>query len=299
MSVYSVIVTFNPVIANVESLLRQLTEQVNGVVVVDNGSVNEVDLAACVAKFERVELMKLACNHGIAAAQNFGIRSAAASGAEYIVFFDQDSSIESGFVDELTLAFQATPPAKKVACVAPVFVDSRYGFYYPLIEVNKYGFRRKIEPSNKKELFNVSLVISSGSCISVDALKDIGGMNEDFFIDYVDTEWCLRAISNGYSIVIAPKAKMEHAIGDSSIKILFWRVPVHSAFRRYYRVRNSFYLLKLPHVPKVLALQEIFSSFVYQAILIFSTRSFSLYFRSWIVGVLDGILNRPKLTWKL
>lgn len=81
-------------------------------------------------------------------------------------------------------------------------------------------------------------------------------MDESLFIDYVDTEWCLRAIAKGYKVYAATSAKMSHAIGDKAIKVLAWHVPVHSAFRRYYRLRNGLLLARMKHIPPLIKVRE-------------------------------------------
>lgn len=60
------------------------------------------------------------------------------------------------------------------------------------------------------------------------------------FIDYVDTEWCFRALSKGYKLYMSEKAVMRHSVGDDTINLLNFKIPVHSGYRRYYRVRNLF-----------------------------------------------------------
>jgi rhamnosyltransferase len=71
-------------------------------------------------------------------------------------------------------------------------------------------------------------------------------MRENYFIDYVDTEWCIRAEAMGYKNYVSSKAVMKHAIGDNILKFKYFNVPVHSPFRRYYRVRNAFYGKRKP-----------------------------------------------------
>ena len=43
--------------------------------------------------------------------------------------------------------------------------------------------------------------------------------DEDFFIDFVDVEWCLRCKKNKVAIFVVPDAVMEHEIGISSVKL--------------------------------------------------------------------------------
>src|SRR5205085_10676567 len=58
------------------------------------------------------------------------------------------------------------------------------------------------------------ILISSGLLISVSALKAIGYPKKEYFIDLVDIEWCLRALSKGYQIEIVKTIQMRHTIGE-------------------------------------------------------------------------------------
>ena len=130
--------------------------------------------------------------------------------------------------------------------------------------------------------------------VSVDTLNQVGLMRDEYFIDYVDTEWCLRAESLGFKNYISSKAIMKHTIGDNVINLKVINVPVHSAFRRYYRVRNAFLMLREPHIPTLLVVREIVFSFIHQIILIFTQKSKWDYMKSYFRGLNDGIRSLRK-----
>lgn len=284
--IFSVIVTYNPDWVVVAQLVNTLLTQVNGVVIVDNGSAN----IAQKPDLPIVREVLLGKNCGIAAAQNIGIQAAESLNAKYIIFFDQDSHVPLGFVAALYKEYKRLcASGLRIAAVVPVFKDSRYGFYYPFVNIDALGRRSKVDPSNFTQPFPVSLAISSGTFTGVDAIHVLGNMREVFFIDYVDTEWCLRATHNEYVIYAVPSAVMEHAIGDEFIKFLGFNLPVHSPFRRYYRIRNSFYLLRFPWIPKLLSIREILVSIAHQVILIIKMPESGLHMRALYAGIRDGL----------
>ncbi|MFX8766500.1 glycosyltransferase family 2 protein, partial [Acinetobacter baumannii] len=86
------------------------------------------------------------------------------------------------------------------------FIDDRYNFFYKTISVTKSGFREKHDVSQITKPLHSTLLISSGSLISVEALKAVGLMRDYYFIDYVDTEWCLRAEYLGYKNFVSAQA---------------------------------------------------------------------------------------------
>jgi rhamnosyltransferase len=288
--IYAVLVTYNPDPACVASLAARLRDQVERLLVIDNGSANGTALAALCATLPAVTLLALASNTGIAHAQNAGVALARREGARYIVYFDQDSTPPAGFVTTLRASFDTLSARVRVAATVPVFRHARDGFYYPLILLRRFGLRTKIVPDGAGGApFVVSMAISSGTFTSLAVLDDVGPMRDDFFIDYVDTEWCLRALARGYTFYAVPGASMLHAIGDHTMPFLRWRVPVHTAARRYYRIRNGFYMLRLAHVPLLLGLREIGFNCVHQVLMIATQRPRGLQLRVFARAVLAGL----------
>lgn len=285
MKIYAVIITFNPNVDNVFKLVESLLLQSVNVVVVDNNSNNKSDLNSLML----AHTIMLDDNLGIAKAQNIGIDYAEKNNAEYIVFFDQDSSIPDNYINNLMFDYkQLKIQGLKIGAIGPRFIDDRHDFYYKTISLSKSGFRKKMDVSNITQPIHSSLLISSGSLISVETLKNVGLMRENYFIDYVDTEWCIRAESQGYKNYMSSKAVMRHTIGDKILQFGFFNVPVHSPFRRYYRVRNAMYMLHEPHVPFLLFIREMIFNFVHQMILVCSEKEKKAYLKSYLNGIRDG-----------
>lgn len=290
MSTFAIIVTFNPSLNSIEEMVNALSSQVESILLVDNFSKNKADLINYCKKFSRVELHCLSENFGIAKAQNTGLIVAREKKARYVIFFDQDSKPEKDIVRVLRDNYLKLSSKENVAAVAPIYKDSRYGFIYPSILIDKFGFRKKVVPrENSVKPISSSLLISSGTFTSMSTIDDVGLMREDFFIDYVDTEWCLRALNKGYVFYSIPQVCMSHAIGDKFISVFGLRIPVHSPFRRYYRIRNAFYLLRLDHVPKILSIREILFNFTHQLILIVTQKEKMKNAKCLIAALKDGV----------
>ncbi|QQA60735.1 rhamnosyltransferase [Aeromonas caviae] len=283
MRIFSVVVLFNPDLDNVKSLICSLVRQSCEVVIVDNSPQPNT-----VIELDGVHYQWLGGNKGIAAAQNAGINFSINSGSDYIIFFDQDSMVPDGFISNL---YKAAKTSGYRIC-APVFFDRDKGYEYPIVNVSKHGIRNKVTSKGDLKNFTTTTAISSGTFVNCSVFDDIGLMNEDLFIDYVDTEWCLRCAKKGILIHVIPSAKMVHAIGDNSIQILNLRVPVHSAFRRYFRVRNSFKLLRMDAVPTLMAIREMSFSLIHSMIIIAYNKDRFAHLKYTFWGVVDGICNK-------
>lgn len=288
MRIKAIIVTFNPS-GNVINLINKLKAQNVIPIVVDNGSINfdfkiiEDDLDCYLIRFDD--------NLGIATAQNKGIEKALELGTDYILFFDQDSTISDTFVSDMMDDYLFLSKQNiKIGALGPRFIDERNKFYYKTIGISKYGLRTKYDVSTISEPFHSYLLISSGSLVSIDTLKNVGLMQDKYFIDYVDTEWCIRAESKGYKNYMSAKAIMHHTIGDNIKQNKWFKMPVHSFFRRYYIIRNTFYMFKEPYIPKFFVFHQLIINIIHQFIIIYSAKGnrFS-YLKSFFRGVKDGL----------
>jgi rhamnosyltransferase len=77
-------------------------------------------------------------------------------------------------------------------------------------------------------------------------------MEEQLFIDHVDTEWFLRARARGFKAFGVCDAVMSHSLGSRTLRVWLgrWRhVPGHSPLRHYYIFRNSILLYRRPYAP--------------------------------------------------
>lgn len=287
MKIYTIIVTFNPS-QNVIRLINALKQQNVIPIVVDNGS-KDFDFSVIENDID-CYLLRLENNLGIASAQNIGIEKAIELGAEYILFFDQDSKISENFVKDMMDDYRLILSQNiKIGALGPRFIDERNSFYYKTISISKYGLRTKQVVENIEKPFHSTLLISSGSLASVETLMEVGLMRNDYFIDYVDTEWCTRAEAYGYKNYMSSKAIMYHSIGDQIKQNKFFTMPIHSPFRRYYIIRNTFYMFKEPHIPNFFVFQQLMINLVHQFFIICSAKGKRLeYIKSFIKGFKDG-----------
>jgi rhamnosyltransferase len=225
--VAAVVVTFHPG-PGLASSLESLATQVGAIVVVDNGSC-PADLSSLAqpALRDRVEVIANSENRGIGAALNQGLRRAKERGFVWALTLDQDSVPLPNLVAAASRAFDAHPEHERVAVIGVSLVAEAAPSETPSPASTAY--RR------------VPAVITSGALHSVRAWERLGGFREDYFIDCVDTEFCLRARARGLDVIVATEPALDHSIGTPSRKRALgrWMLPTnHSPFRRYYMTRN-------------------------------------------------------------
>jgi rhamnosyltransferase len=244
----AIIVTYNPDPSGLRVLLAALQPQVQGIVVVDNGSA--VDMEALLAG-TMAHLLPLGENQGVAAGFNQGICWAETQGYCRLLLLDQDSVPAPDMVERLNVALdQLTVQGKKVAAVGAHLHDPATGNSHGFARFGPFLFRY-IARASRAGIVRADFLISSGSLIPLSAIKSVGLMDERLFVDLVDTEWFLRAAAQGYSAFGVGDAVLQHRLGDRSI-----RVPteggfgaVHSPLRHYYIFRNSMLLNRRSSIP--------------------------------------------------
>lgn len=287
--VFAVVVSFNSDIQHLHEQLKRLMEQVEHIVWVDNCS--SVFLGGIFGEVipEKIHPIWLDQNFGIAVAQNIGIKWAMEHGASYILLMDDDSLPDLNMVENLFNALITNPEA--AAAGAFHFDPRREGEGMPFHRFKKGKFH-KLTCFHHNQLLEVDDVIASGCLIPVEVLKKVGLMREDFFIDWVDTEWCWRARANGYKIYGVCSALLEHSLGDKVVKILGREIPVHAPWRHYYQSRNLVLTLKSSDISLVFRIFVFFRQM--KRFLVFSIlmKNGKSYFRMWLMGLLDGILGK-------
>ena len=287
--VHAVVVSYR---SDPERLARQfdrLLQQVGAIVWVDNASGDALRAQASRWPAERLHPIWLDDNQGIGAAQNRGIAHALALGATHVLLMDDDSLPAPGMVQQLLAALAARPQA---AAVGACHVDPRRQAGRTPFNVVVGGRLRWLSCADAGQVWEVDHVIASGCLIPAPALRAVGDMREDFFIDWVDTEWCLRARGLGWRIYGVCAALLEHTLGDQVVRVLGNEFPWHAPWRHYYQARNFVLMLRSSRMGVLSRTHMAFRQF--KRFVVFSTLvpGRLQYFRMWLRGFLHGCQGR-------
>lgn len=223
------IVLFNPEIERLKLNIKSALMQFNRIFLVDNGSENIEIISTLYGKNSAIKLVKNMYNMGIAKALNQILDLATEENFSWCVTLDQDSIMQVKYVENL----QNDILISNVGLICPDVID---------INLNNAVTKNGIV-----EVFNPSLVITSGSCINVKIAKIVGMFDEKLFIDYVDIDFNERILKSGFKIIRDYNISLYHEIGKSEYKYLLGKkilVDHHNAIRRYYITRNRLYYKK-------------------------------------------------------
>lgn len=231
MKIFAVLVSYKPDLKLLTDVIASLFHQVDSVIIVDNGN-TEFSSA-----FDKCIVIHLNANFGIAYAQNRGIEKAFQLGADWILLSDQDTVYPPDYVASM-LDGARQNGLRNIAALVPMIYDEIAGHKLRVM-VTKM---KSVSPPDL-DVFRVVHAVASGSLIPKSALQICGLMREDFFIDFVDHEWCWRAAEYGLTVYCLSNVVIRHHLGDRLEKRFGVSIVSRSLFRFYYIIRNGYYLL--------------------------------------------------------
>jgi len=242
-------------------------------IIVDNGSTDD-SLARIRSAHPEVLVLESGKNLGFAGGNNIGIRYALANGAHYVWLLNNDTKPAPDAVSALVAKALGDERLGAVASIcyyadAPSVVQAWGGSRVNLWM--GYGCLCT-EPHDDDWLHSLN---GTSMLISRRALRDVGLLDEGFFLYWEDTEFSLRLRKKGWRIGAAPGSRVLHKVSASTAgnKLLLDRYQTASGLR----------LLRL-HSPA-----PILSSLTFLAIR-FARRIMRLQFdrcRSVIAGIQD------------
>ena len=279
--VCAVIVTYHPSAAMLENLQNVLAE-VHGLVVVDNGSgANELNGLRTASRDFCFHLIENGENLGIAEALNQGVRWAKDNGYPWVLLFDQDSTTRDRFVDAMLKTWLSHPKREGIACIHPRYMHPELGY-------------TAVAPRAPDG--SLAWCMTSGALMPTWIFDKIGWFASEFFIDWVDIEYCFRIRAAGYLIAESCEAILLHDPGHSApssvLGFCFWPSH-HSPLRRYYMSRNRLvvfrkYLFTLPRW----TFQAMYEAFRDMAKCFLGESERPRKFRNFLLGTWDGLTGR-------
>lgn len=261
--------------------IRPLMAESGALVVVDNGSSSdEVDALKEASTKLGFHLIPNRKNVGIAEALNQGVRWAKNEGYAWVLLMDQDSRMPDGFLRAMCGAWMSHPDREKIATIHPRYMHPELGI-------------RPLAPRARDGSY--IWCMTSGALMPTWVFDKLGCFASEFFIDWVDIEYCFRIRQAGYLLAEASDAILVHDPGQATAVALmglrFWPSH-HSAVRRYYMSRNRIvvfrrYCLRLP----IWTLKAMYAALRDTAKCFLGERDRLRKFRNFLLGTWDGLIG--------
>lgn len=286
MKVGAVVVIYNIEDKEVLNINNSIAGQLDCVCIVDN---SDKDNSSLFHK-SNINYVALRENKGLAFAQNVAIEYLLGKDVDFLFFCDQDSDIDKHLVLALVNSFnELKGNGLNIGGVGPRAFNKNTGADYP----HRENLIRTFLIDNDHKITEVSYLMNSGSIIPSNLFKEVGLMDNDLFIDAVDSEWCWRARKKSdVSFYVDERIKMGHCLGMGQKRILGKTRSVTAGYRFYYQYRNYLWLCHRDYVPhkwKVYQGKKYFAKIFYYTFF----RSNGLKNLSYMLrGIKDGLFRQ-------
>ena len=198
------------------------------ILVVDNDS-RDGSAEAVARRFPAVRLLVNPDNRGYARAVNQGI---ATTGGPWVLIMNPDCLVRPGtlraLIGQLGGHSRCAIAAPRIlnpdgsleysARASPdpfAFLFNRYSLLTRLFPRNRWSRRYLLLDWDHASVRDVDWV--SGACMMArrEAIEEVGGMDEAFFMFNEDVDWCRRMKLAGWSVTYIPGAEVVHHVGAS------------------------------------------------------------------------------------
>lgn len=184
-------------------------------------------------------------NLGFTGGNNFALRKLKnREDVDYFLLLSNDVITDSRFLSELVKVAEGSP---NIGIVGPKIYY--YDFDGRKDIIQSAGAKINLwlgifdgkgsQQEDKGQLDKISEVdYVGGSCLLIKraTIKEIGLLDERYFLYFEETDWCLRAKRAGYSILYVPRSQIWHKQGSSMRELP--EIPT------YYATRNLFWFEK-------------------------------------------------------
>ena len=216
--------------AHIRDVVASARRQVDHLVVVDNTPDGVPGADAYLEPDDTLVLLRNGHNAGLAVALNRGV--AASPESPFVLLLDQDSVISPAMVRKLVTELAAD---STIGAIGPAPWDPTQSRYLDP--------RTRLRP----DLADLAVIITSGMLVRRPVLASVGPFREDFFVDCVDQEFCLRVKAAGWRVVQDKRTLLEHTLGGTRWhgwgKLRF-RATHHPAWRIYWVARNTMFMIR-------------------------------------------------------
>lgn len=200
------------------------------VIVVDNASSDD-SVEVIKRDYPQVILIENKQNQGFAAANNQGI---AIARGQYILLLNSDTLIRDQAITKIVSFADAHPGAAVVGCrvlnpdrtlqptcfmfpsILNMFLSASY--LYKIFPKSKFFGRERMTWWDRSDVREVDVVTGCFMLVKREAVRQVGMMDERFFMYGEETDWCYRLKQAGWKVVFAPVAEIIHLGGQSTIR---------------------------------------------------------------------------------
>lgn len=239
-----------PQLPTPESLRRFVTPPVSKPVPVTELTRAQAETGTHSLSPGEIVLIQTGGNLGFAGGNNVGLRYLLGqSGVDFVWILNNDIVVEPGSLGSLVKVAAGDPRVGAVGGVlyeysAPKEIQNVAGGLFPPWKGLSIPLKKVRYQADGDGLQPVIDFLSAGCMLmSLEALRQVGVIDEDYFLYGEDVDFSLRIRAAGYRLAVAEEARVWHKGGGA--------VRHRSARHDYYIVRNSLHLVR-KYYPRML-----------------------------------------------
>ncbi len=178
---------------------------------VDNASSDD-SVKTTLERYPDVTVIHLPQNLGYCMAYNLAMPFAIADGCEWVVWTNNDITLEPGCLEKLARAATAD---SKIGVVGPGFLtwDSDEPNYYM---IGNHPYAIDVMKNKTYKAIDVDWVEGSFLMVSSRCIKAVGPLDPYLFFYWEETDFCRRARFSGWRVILVPQALARHYAGGWS-----------------------------------------------------------------------------------
>lgn len=262
-------------------------------IVIDNGS--SVDPGTELERrFPEVDYVRLDKNIGFAAGCNLGARRALASGADFVLFLNNDTVVQSNLLSSLIQSFTIN---QNLGLVSPLIRTTSNSAVIEFAGgyLNYALGRFKPSQLEAEETVLRKCDYASGCCLLINrkAVDEVGLFDEKFFAYFEDTDLSIRAAKKGFTVACRVDTSIAH-IGSATTRSGSIQGTT-SPMKHYLVARNRIMLIR-KHAPfgsrlVFFGITQPLAAIYY--LLGFTVRRRPNKARAFLLGIYDGLRSAP------
>ena len=212
----------------------------HALIVVDNascdGSVGRLN-----EEFPQVHYIESTYNTGFTGGNNLGLKKAAALGARFVFFLNNDTVVSPNILDEL-VSFSSEHP--EVGIVGPLT------YYYEAREMVSFGggninrntgmyvqlHKDKTVEQVESQVVYCSFIEGAAMFMRTELAAKVGGFSDVYFLTSEESELCVRTADEGYQLAMITSCSVWHKVSRS--------LTSGSPLRTYFVARNRLLFVK-------------------------------------------------------
>lgn len=276
--------------------LKKCNQEIFDIIVVDNGSQDESKQMLAETHPEII-LLSSKSNLGFAGGNNLGINYALNQSYHYLMLLNNDTFVEADFLDVLLKYMEENLDVgviqPKIYCNHNRSLLWNGGSYFFKLICKPYtkGYFKK-DNSENNYIKKVDWVTGCAFLTRTSIIKEVGLLEEKFFIYYEDVDLSFRVKSKGYQLIYHPQSKIYHIAGMAHKSKKKGKEGFVSPTVHYLNQRNKIWFIK-----RYVKWYSLIPTFIYNFFYSIAVISYFVVYRrfkkleAFLMGTKDGLLD--------